>query len=543
MVEAARHRSSTRGQHHPHKSTFSRILNDIDIADEYDIIGSTVEESVQYTPSSTSTIYSPPFLPGLNAFKQKPRGNTMLINDIIAEKTTMTREDVASPFTTPPPSLPSAAALVSRTVPSPDGWILENKETASDPDQHQSKSAGASPALKPIQPQITQTPKARTGTDSHDSHSHSTFTARSGTRSSSRKTTESRSFKLNHSKSNAFKYSVGKGSSKGSKSTAHSLIQMESIPLMNEGDEMARLPSVPSVVATKQISKFSMSMDERIRSVEEDSIYRPVMVGGHSDTEHDAPLQQMSVDNSVIVYSRNRTQTGTVPGTNNNRSPPLAPCDEIQHHHHLTPIDVTLMSGHSGDPSNESLPNDPGHTQKTKTPSSPYTVNLMSPTAEDSKVDPERLTELVRSPSVYDQYLQNISLDERQKLLVIVMTKYTILAVTAVLTTQLFVITGVVVAAVGEELEHGHSSSVSELSALEWMFYFMWSTDCAMGSLCCYLNFKMNDPLYHRMCSVLHSGCRNLCASMSKKKIVHTAVDDRAQTLKQYLLTSNPSQY
>ena len=76
----------------------------------------------------------------------------------------------------------------------------------------------------------------------------------------------------------------------------------------------------------------------------------------------------------------------------------------------------------------------------------------------------------------------------------------------------------------------------TEMSVLSAVYYVVWSADCVVGALCCYLNFKMNDYLYHRVCVFLHSRCRRMCAAINKKQIVDAQIDERAQTLRQYLL-------
>merc|ERR1712228_306120 len=140
----------------------------------------------------------------------------------------------------------------------------------------------------------------------------------------------------------------------------------------------------------------------------------------------------------------------------------------------------------------------------------------------------EQFDEIIRSQSQIDRYRANMGLDERQKLLVIVMTKYTILAMAAVITTQLFVIFGV--AAILLLIDRESDGNVIGI------YYFFWNIDCVVGSLCCYLNFKMNDELYHKLCACCQRRCRLICSEMTKRKIVDAMIDNRANTLHQYLL-------
>ena len=149
----------------------------------------------------------------------------------------------------------------------------------------------------------------------------------------------------------------------------------------------------------------------------------------------------------------------------------------------------------------------------------------------------DKLCEMIRSPSVFDRYRTNLSLDDRQKLLVVVMTKYTILAMTAVITTQLFVIMGVITTlATFHEQKDGELDDSIILNVLNTLYYFLWCIDCVIGALCCYLNFKMNDRLYHKLFICCDKKCRKICGEMAKRKMVEAKIDDRAETLQQYLL-------
>lgn len=153
------------------------------------------------------------------------------------------------------------------------------------------------------------------------------------------------------------------------------------------------------------------------------------------------------------------------------------------------------------------------------------------------QINPHKLTEIIRSPSVFDRYRENLSLDDRQRLLVVVMTKYTVLAMCAVITTQLFVIMGLVTTLVTyhQDQDDEFNGSIS-LDILNMVYYFVWCIDCVIGALCCYLNFKMNDKLYHRLCKCFDLKCRKICGEITKNKIVEAKIDDRAETLHQYLL-------
>merc|ERR1712154_392728 len=116
-------------------------------------------------------------------------------------------------------------------------------------------------------------------------------------------------------------------------------------------------------------------------------------------------------------------------------------------------------------------------------------------------LNPEKIAEIfTKSQSVRDKYRQNLSLDDRQKLLVVVMTKYTILAVAAVLTTQLFVITGVLSTFLVYNSSENDDQELNVVNIVNGIYYYIWSLDCLIGSLCCYLNFKMNDRLYYKLC-------------------------------------------
>lgn len=153
------------------------------------------------------------------------------------------------------------------------------------------------------------------------------------------------------------------------------------------------------------------------------------------------------------------------------------------------------------------------------------------------QINPHKLTEIIRSPSVFDRYRENLSLDDRQRLLVVVMTKYTVLAMCAVITTQLFVIIGLVTTLLTyhQDQDDEFNGSIS-LDILNMVYYFVWCIDCVIGALCCYLNFKMNDKLYHRLCKCFDLKCRKICGEITKNKIVEAKIDDRAETLHQYLL-------
>lgn len=154
-------------------------------------------------------------------------------------------------------------------------------------------------------------------------------------------------------------------------------------------------------------------------------------------------------------------------------------------------------------------------------------------------INPHKLTEIIRSPSVFDRYRENLSLDDRQKLLVVVMTKYTILALCAVVTTQLFVIMGLVTTLLSYHKDQNNTFDDKYdilISILKMIYYLLWSIDCVIGTLCCYLNFKMNDIMYHKLFKCCDNKCRKICGEIAKKKIVEAKIDDRAETLHQYLL-------
>jgi len=68
------------------------------------------------------------------------------------------------------------------------------------------------------------------------------------------------------------------------------------------------------------------------------------------------------------------------------------------------------------------------------------------------------------------------------------------------------------------------------------LYYYIWTLDCLIGSLCCYLNFKMNDRLYYKLCGCFNVKLRKLCGNISKNKMIKTKIDDRADMLHQYLL-------
>ena len=211
-----------------------------------------------------------------------------------------------------------------------------------------------------------------------------------------------------------------------------------------------------------------------------------------------------------------------------------------------TPISPIISAGENGvspiamvstnSNSNGNTPTMSGVQFSKDSKASTVTLTLGS-AASIPQINPHKLTEIIRSPSVFDRYRENLSLDDRQRLLVVVMTKYTVLALCAVVTTQLFVIMGLITTLLTYHQDQDDEFNGSAaLDILSMIYYFVWCIDCIIGSLCCYLNFKMNDRMYHKLCKCFDIKCRKICGEITKKKIVEAKIDDRAETLKDYLL-------
>ena len=83
-----------------------------------------------------------------------------------------------------------------------------------------------------------------------------------------------------------------------------------------------------------------------------------------------------------------------------------------------------------------------------------------------------------------------------------------------------------------------NNNNSNTLNIVNGIYYFIWSINCICGALCCYLNFKMNDSFYYRLCLCCNRQCRQICVEITKNKMVTAKINDRAETLHQYLLSN-----
>lgn len=119
-----------------------------------------------------------------------------------------------------------------------------------------------------------------------------------------------------------------------------------------------------------------------------------------------------------------------------------------------------------------------------------------------------------------------------QEKLLRVVTKYTLLTVCAVVTTQIFIFISAMTSLL--------TFSMSELGVTHvicyYLYYFVWLLDCLISAVCIYLNFKMNDGKYYAIC-VIDDCCLRLYLNLSKKTMVKAKITNRMQSLHEYLLT------
>eukprot|EP01084_Bolivina_argentea_P121502 215319_1 len=109
-----------------------------------------------------------------------------------------------------------------------------------------------------------------------------------------------------------------------------------------------------------------------------------------------------------------------------------------------------------------------------------------------------------------DNLSVNININSKQKSILFVASKYAILSSTAIISTQLFLLSSV-----------NHSMAFSQP---DWYYFLSWdiygvlfALDCLLNSLCICLNFDFNQIWFLTLCCICNNCCNSLCIWMSRK--------------------------
>ena len=164
--------------------------------------------------------------------------------------------------------------------------------------------------------------------------------------------------------------------------------------------------------------------------------------------------------------------------------------------------------------------------------------------SEMPSIKSDQLLTHLKSQTLMDKYLDDLDFDERETMLVNVMTKYTLLTVIAILITQLYLLMSIIITLYSlsqytDPVYLEYKSIMGNNQKYVWIYYvyyYIWSIQSFIGALCIYMHFKFGDTMYYIICKYPDKKVNNIGIKYSKDHIIKKKVSFRKKTLKDALL-------